>query len=239
MQILRDADKAGWAVRSMLELGIKVLISYLLGALNGSLIIGRFTGVDIRSVGSQNAGGTNALRTQGVWFAAGVMVIDVGKGFVAAWLFPSLSLPGVPLDPTISRTWLMLACGSASVVGHCYPVWFNFSGGKGAATLVGMLIAVAPGLLLSGLIAFAGVLVLTGFVGLATMTSVTVMPIVLWFRAEPDSLPTVIALAMLALFIIYTHRSNIGNMVRGEEGRLHKVMLFRRRDRSRQGHDRD
>jgi len=210
----------------MLELGIKVLLSYLLGSLNGSLIIGKFVGVDIRSVGSGNAGGTNALRTQGTWFAVGVMVIDISKGFVSAWLIPLLNLPGVPLDPEI---WLMLACGSASVVGHCYPVWFNFAGGKGAATMIGMLTAVAPGLLLPGLIAFVGVLVLTGFVGLATMTSVTVLPVVLWFRAGSDSLPTVITLSLLALFIVYMHRINISRMVRGEEGRMHKVMLFRRR----------
>lgn len=213
----------------MLELGVKLLLSYLLGSLNGSLIIGKFTGVDIRSVGSGNAGGTNALRTQGVWFAVGVMVIDIAKGFVPAWLFPSLGLPGVPLDPTISRTWLMLACGGASVVGHCYPVWFDFAGGKGAATAIGMLIAVAPGLLLPALIAFAGVLVLTGFVGLATMTSVTVLPIVLWFTGGADSFSTVIALSLLALFIIYMHRSNISRMARGEESRMHKVMLFSRR----------
>jgi len=213
----------------MLELGSKILISYLLGSLNGSLIIGGFTGVDIRKVGSGNAGGTNALRTQGIWFAVGVMIIDVGKGFVPAWLLPSLALPGIPLDPEISRTWLMLACGGASVVGHCYPIWFNFAGGKGAATLVGMLIAVVPGLLLPGLITFAGVLVLTGFVGLATMTAVTVLPIVLWFTAGPDSLPTIIALVLLALFVIYTHRLNIVRMRRGEEGRMRKVMLFRRR----------
>jgi glycerol-3-phosphate acyltransferase PlsY len=212
----------------MLELGVKLLMSYLLGSLNGSLIIGRFTGVDIRAVGSRNAGGTNALRTQGAWFAAGVMLIDIGKGFLPAWLFPSLGLPGVPLDPEISRTWLMLACGCAAVIGHCYPVWFDFVGGKGAATLVGVLIAVAPGLLLPGLIVFAGVLVLTGWVGLATMISVTALPLVLWYRVGPDITPTVITLASLALFIIYTHRSNIGRIMRGEEGRIHKVMLFRR-----------
>jgi len=216
----------------MLELGIKLLMSYLLGSLNGSLIIGKFTGVDIRSVGSHNAGGTNALRTQGAWFAAGVMVIDVGKGFLPAWLFPSLGLPGVPLDPEISRTWLMLACGCASVIGHCYPVWFDFAGGKGAATLVGMLIAVAPGLLLPGLIVFAGVLVLTGWVGLATMTTTAALPVVLWFRTGPDNIPTVITLALVALFIVYTHRANIGRIVRGEESRIHKAMLF-----SRQRHD--
>ncbi len=216
----------------MLELGIKLLLSYLIGSLNGSLIIGKFSGVDIRSVGSGNAGGTNALRTQGLWFAVGVMIIDVGKGFLPAWLFPSLGLPGVPIDPEISRTWLMLACGGASVVGHCYPVWFDFAGGKGMATSIGMLIAVAPGLLLPLSVTFAVVLMLTGFVGLATMTSVTVLPIVLWFRGGPDSLPTLITLLLLAVFIIYMHRSNISRMASGDESRMYKVMLFSRRRRN-------
>ncbi len=214
----------------MLELGIKILLSYMLGSLNGSLIIGKFVGVDIRSVGSGNAGGTNALRTQGVWFAVGVMVIDVGKGFLPAWLFASLNLPWVPIDPEISRTWLALACGSASVVGHCYPVWFNFGGGKGAATLIGMLIAIVPGSLPFGLLVFFGVLVLTGFVGLATMTAVTVLPVIVWFRGEPDSSPLIITLMLLALFIIYMHRENVGRMMRGEENRARKAMLFRRHE---------
>ncbi len=214
----------------MLELGIKILLSYMLGSLNGSLIIGKFVGVDIRSVGSGNAGGTNALRTQGVWFAVGVMVIDVGKGFLPAWLFASLNLPWVPIDPEISRTWLALACGSASVVGHCYPVWFDFGGGKGAATLIGMLIAIVPGALPFGLLVFFGVLVLTGFVGLATMTAVTVLPVIVWFRGEPDSSPLIITLMLLALFIIYMHRENVGRMVRGEENRARKAMLFRRHE---------
>ncbi|MAF83798.1 MAG: glycerol-3-phosphate 1-O-acyltransferase PlsY [Gammaproteobacteria bacterium] len=213
----------------MLELGIKLLLSYLLGSLNGSLIIGKFIGVDIRSVGSGNAGGTNALRTQGARFAIGVMVIDIGKGFLPAWLFPALGLPGVPLDPEISRTWLMFACGAASVVGHCYPVWFNFRGGKGAATLIGMLIAAAPGLLLYGLLVSASIIVLTGFVGLATMAAVTALPIVLLIKGEPGSSPAVITLSLLALFIIYMHRSNIVRMIHGEENRMHKAMLFSRR----------
>jgi len=213
----------------MLELGIKILCSYLLGSLNGSLLVGKFAGVDIRSVGSGNAGGTNALRTQGTWFALGVVAIDVAKGFVPAWLFPSLALPGMPLDPAISRTWLMLACGGASIVGHCYPVWFDFAGGKGAATTVGMLIAVAPVVLLPALLVFGGVLVLTGFVGLATMVSISALPAMLWMLAAPGSMPAIIALALLALFIIFTHRANIGRMLQGTENRMRKVMLFRHR----------
>jgi glycerol-3-phosphate acyltransferase PlsY len=212
----------------MLELGIKVLLSYLLGSLNGSLVIGRFYGVDIRAEGSGNAGGTNALRTQGKWFALLVMLIDIGKGYVPAHLFPGLALPGIPLDPDVSRTWLMLACAGASVIGHCYPVWFNFAGGKGAATTVGALAAIAPGLLIPGAVVFAAVLILTGYVGLATMCSVAALPVYLALTEFTESRPTVLFLAALAAFVIYTHRSNIQRMRQGSENRLESAMLLRR-----------
>jgi len=149
----------------MLELGVKVLISYLLGSLNGSLVVGRFYDVDIRSVGSGNAGGTNALRTQGKLFAFIVMLIDVGKGYLPVALLPAVALPGVSVDPDVSRTWLTLACAGAAVVGHCYPVWFDFKGGKGAATAIGALIAIAPVLLIPALLAFVIVLITSGYVG--------------------------------------------------------------------------
>ncbi len=122
----------------------------------------------------------------------------------------------------------MLACGGAAVVGHCYPVWFDFTGGKGAATTVGVLIAVAPGTLLPGTIVFVAVLVLTGFVGLATMMSVASLSAWLAITDFADRQPTVIFLVLLALFIIYTHRSNIRRMLDGNENQWAKAMLFRR-----------
>jgi len=212
----------------MLELGVKVLISYLLGSLNGALIVGRFKGVDIRSVGSGNAGGTNALRTQGALFALVVMLIDVGKGWVPVMFLPSALLPGVTLDPEVSRSWLALACGAAAIAGHCYPVWFNFAGGKGAATTIGVLIAVAPNLLLPAAIAFVSVLVLSGYVGLATISAAVVMPAWLAATDFAGSIPTVLFLAVLALFIIYTHRSNLQRLRDGTESRWERVMLLRR-----------
>ena len=91
----------------MLELGVKFLISYFIGSLMGALIVGRLRGgVDIRTMGSGNAGGTNALRTQGAAFALGVVVIDIGKGFVGAGIVPGLDIPFVPADPELSRSWL-------------------------------------------------------------------------------------------------------------------------------------
>lgn len=213
----------------MLELGLKVLLSYLAGALNGALIVGKLAGgIDIRTLGSGNAGGTNALRTQGKWFAFRVMVIDVGKGWLPPWLLPALALPGVPLDPEVSRTWLTLACAAAAVVGHCYPVWFDFKGGKGAATAIGALLAIAPALTLPALVVWCLVLTTTGFVGLATMLAAAVLPVWVGFTELPGQWALFWFLVALALFIIYTHRGNIQRLREGRESRLEKAMLWRR-----------
>lgn len=210
----------------MLELGLKVLASYLLGAVNGSLLLGWLKGIDIRTQGSGNAGGTNALRTQGWAFAVLVMLIDVGKGFVAPWLLPGLDIPGVGLDPAVSREWLLLACAGAAVFGHCYPVWFNFQGGKGAATAVGALLAVAPAMLFIAGLVWAGTLVISGMVGLATMAAAVSLPI--WSLFTAASGPILIFLVLLAIFVLFTHRSNIGRILRGEENRMERAMLLRR-----------
>src|SRR5580692_4198424 len=101
----------------MLELGVKILIAYLLGTLLGSLILGRLRGVDIRSMGSGNAGATNALRTQGKLFGFLVLLIDVAKGIVAVGWLPSAAFPGIGIDAQ-SREWLTVACGFAVIVGH-------------------------------------------------------------------------------------------------------------------------
>lgn len=212
----------------MLELGLKVLISYLLGSLNGSLVVGKFYGVDIRALGSGNAGGTNALRTQGFVFAFFVMLIDVGKGYLPVVVLPAMVFPGIPLDLAVSRTWLTYACGGAAVVGHCYPVWFAFRGGKGAATAIGALLGMSPGLLIPALVAFVLVLTTTGFVGLATMTAAVTLPVYRAITQYGEGWPMVAFLMLLALFIIFTHRSNIRRMRSGQEDRIKRVMLLRK-----------
>ncbi len=216
----------------MLELGLKVLISYLIGSLTGALIVGKLAGgIDIRTQGSGNAGGTNALRTQGKWFALRVIFIDIAKGFLPPWLLPTLALPGVFLDPEVSRTWLMLACAGASVVGHCYPVWFGFAGGKGAATAIGALLGIAPWFALPAVLVWAIVLVTTGFVGLATMLTAVALPIWLLISGLDGRLPLLVFLTGLALFIVFTHRANIHRLRAGNENRVERAMLLRRRRR--------
>jgi glycerol-3-phosphate acyltransferase PlsY len=211
----------------VLELGVKFLISYFLGSLMGAMIVGKLRGgVDIRTMGSGNAGGTNALRTQGFMFALGVVIVDVGKGALATGLVPGLDIPFVGTDPEISRTWLTLCCAAAAVAGHVWPIYHGFKGGKGGATLIGTLFILAPTLIIVVLLAFASVLIVTGYVGLATMTAATSLPVWLAITRLPADQPLFIFSAVMALFIIYCHRSNIERLRNGTENRITKVMLF-------------
>jgi glycerol-3-phosphate acyltransferase PlsY len=212
----------------MLELGVKLLIAYLLGALLGSLIIGRIRGVDIRRMGSGNAGATNALRTQGKLFGLLVLIIDIAKGLFAVWWLPTAVLPHIGTDPNLPREWLTLACGFAVIVGHVYPVWFGFRGGKGAATVVGVVAAIDLRLVVPLLLGWFLVLVLTGYVGLATMLAGLAL-IAAVYVLEPGDTPLLCFCVAVTLFVVYTHRSNIARMRAGQETRVRRLWLFRSR----------
>jgi len=217
----------------MLELGVKFLISYFIGSLMGAMIVGKLRGgVDIRTMGSGNAGGTNALRTQGFAFALGVVVIDIGKGFVGAGFVPGLEIPFVPTDPTVSRTWLTLCCATAAVFGHVWPVYHRFRGGKGAATIVGTLIVLGPELILPLVLVWAWVLVMSGFVGLSTMIAAASVPLWIGVTRLPEGQPLFIYTVIMALFVIRWHRSNIRRMREGTEHRNTRLMLFSRKRQS-------
>jgi glycerol-3-phosphate acyltransferase PlsY len=213
----------------MLELGVKFLISYFIGSLMGAMIVGKLRGgVDIRTMGSGNAGGTNALRTQGLMFALGVVIIDIGKGVIGAGLVPELNVPFVPEDPMLSRTWLTICCAAAAVLGHVWPIYHGFKGGKGAGTFIGTLVILGPGLIIGVLLVWAWVLVMTGFVGLATMSAATALPVYLGIMVLPDNQPLFIYTTVMAMFIIFWHRSNIQRMREGSEHRNTRMMIFRR-----------
>jgi len=213
----------------MLELGTKFLLSYFIGSLMGSLIMGQIRGgVDIRTMGSGNAGGTNALRTQGFAFALGVVIIDVGKGVVGAGFIPGLDLPFIGASPDVSRTWLTISCATAAVIGHVWPMWHGFRGGKGAATLIGTLIVLSPSIILPVLLTWLIVLGLSGFVGLSTMCAGIAAPIVIAITQLPDQQPVFIYCAGMAMYLIFSHRSNIARMRAGTENRVSRAMLFKR-----------
>jgi glycerol-3-phosphate acyltransferase PlsY len=212
----------------MLELGLKSLIAYLLGTLLGSLILGRLKGVDIRRMGSGNAGATNALRTQGKAFGLSVLILDMGKGVLAVLWVPALILPGVGLDPQLSREWLALACAFAVILGHVYPVWFGFRGGKGVATVVGVIGALQPRLLVPVLACWFIVVLLTGYVGLASILAGVGLTIAV-YRFDPGNTPFLGFCILVTVLLIYTHRGNLARMAAGTESRARRLWLFRSR----------
>jgi len=205
----------------MLELGLKFTLAYGLGSIMGALVVGYLRGgIDIRRLGSGNAGGTNALRTQGKAFAFWVMVIDVGKGILAAALIPGLEIPGVGIDPAVDRALLLHAIGFAAIVGHVFPIWFGFRGGKGGATAAGVVCYLAPSVAVPIIGAWIAVVFLTGYVGLATIGATLAAAIYVWFVGMPEQ-PALFGFACaVAVLITYTHRSNIARMLKGTESRF-------------------
>ena len=209
----------------MAALIIKITLAYLLGSISGSLLLGRLKKVDIRSQGSGNAGGTNAFRTQGLIFAIGVVIIDIGKGFLAAWWIPALSFAGA--ETVLDTGLLIMACGFAAILGHCFPIWHGFRGGKGAATAVGAIIVIEPWLLIPLIICWVVTLIMTGYVGLSTvLASFSLVPAA-W--AMNDSTLMTFS-TILALFILFTHRANMRKLRSGTESRFERVHIFSRKN---------
>jgi glycerol-3-phosphate acyltransferase PlsY len=208
----------------VIALLLKTLLAYLLGSVSGSMLMGRFRDVDIRESGSGNAGGTNAFRTQGFLFALGVVFIDIGKGALATWAIPQL-----PLGEAAALEYQVLFCGFAAVIGHCYPVWHGFRGGKGAATAVGALLVIQPLVVIPMVLTWLVVLVLTGWVGLSTMlAAISLVPAFTRYDPEPANL---VFSVLLALFIVFMHRGNIRSMLNGTENSFERVRIvnwFRR-----------
>lgn len=206
---------------------LKVLLAYLLGSVVGSLVVGRLRGgVDIRKLGSGNAGSTNALRTQGLAFGIWVIIIDVAKGWLAAALLPGLAMPGVTASTGEAAAWLPAACAFAAIVGHVFPVWHGFRGGKGVATLVGACAGLEFALLAPLVVSWLAVVMVSGYVGLSSIAASLALPVYLLIRDGARVTPTLgFALATAAL-VIFTHRGNVRRMRAGAEPRARKLWLF-------------
>jgi glycerol-3-phosphate acyltransferase PlsY len=205
----------------MLELGLKFTLAYAVGSVLGGLVLGFFFGgVDLRRVGSGNVGATNALRTRGKLFAFLVILVDVGKGILAVLLIPGLGLPGVGFDPVVDRELVTYGVAFAAILGHVYPLWFDFKGGKGGATAAGMLLLFAP--LFAPVIIgiWIAIVAATGFVGLATMSASIAAAILFAIFRLPDGHALVLFSALVAVLIVFTHRSNIQRMLSGTESRF-------------------
>ncbi|HEX4387504.1 MAG TPA: glycerol-3-phosphate 1-O-acyltransferase PlsY [Steroidobacteraceae bacterium] len=211
----------------MTELVVKLVIAYLLGCLVGSLVIGRIRGgTDIRTLGSGNAGATNALRTQGKAVAAAVLAIDVVKGWVAtAWLAPA-TLPVIfPAEPAL-EVWAVPLCGLAVMLGHVYPLFFGFRGGKGVATLVGVVLGISGALCLVMLVTFLVAVILFGYVSLGSMLAAIAVAVAIALGDFPPRAPLLTFAVLASLLILYTHRSNIARLLSGSESRARRLWLL-------------
>jgi len=211
----------------MIDLVLKALLAYLLGNVMGGQLMGLLRGgIDLRKVGSGNVGATNALRTQGAGFALGVLAIDVGKGVLAALAIPLLPSFGEPQLAPGSQAYV---CGVAVALGHCYPVFYRFHGGKGVATLAGVFGALLTPALLWLLAVFALIVMLSGYVSLATLGAAATA--VLWVAlTQPGGLLSAagaFTLAM-ALLVAWKHRENIGRLLQGTEHRFEKARVLGR-----------
>lgn len=212
-----------------MEFPLKVLLAYLLGSIVGSLVVGRLRGgVDIRQSGSGNAGATNALRTQGAGFAIWVIVIDIAKGWLAAAVLPGLALPGVPVASGAQAAWLPAACAFAAILGHVFPVWHGFRGGKGVATLVGAFAGIELLLLVPLFASWLAVVVVSGFVGLASIVAALAIPLYLLVRDGLALTPVMGFAFACAALVVYTHRGNVRRMRAGTEPRARRLWLLGR-----------
>jgi glycerol-3-phosphate acyltransferase PlsY len=207
-----------------------IVLAYCIGSVPTAVWISKyFFGIDIRDYGSGNAGATNTFRVLGSKFGTLVMVIDILKGVIATSLY--LLLGSYYVASELHRTNLMIGLGLAAVVGHIFPIWAGFKGGKGVATLLGMAVAIQPLVAICCIGVFLLVLYLTRFVSLSSiLAGVSFMVFILFIFNEKETLYRIFAV-MVALMVVLTHQKNIGRILKGTES---KVPIFKYRDRRKQ-----
>ncbi len=207
-----------------------IVLAYLIGSIPTALLISRhFFGIDIRDYGSGNMGATNTFRVLGKKYGTIVMVIDIMKGAAAAALYNLLPFY---VHNEFDRTNLMVGLGLAAVIGHIFPIFAQFKGGKGVATLFGMIVAIQPLVAICCIVVFLIVLYLTRYVSLSSILASVALPIcVLWIWNEKEVVYRVFAISVAAL-VVLTHQKNIGRLLRGGESRV-PILKFRDRRKAR------
>ena len=202
----------------MFHLGIIFLVTYLVGSINFGLILGYIQGLDLRCQGSGNAGATNALRILGTRSGIFVFIGDALKGYLALY-FCNLILFQQENLLFSSSDYLFLAL-IFSLIGHCYPIWFNFRGGKGAATALGAFLFIDPYFTVFPIIGFLVVFLISRFVGLSTISAFFILFLQTFFIDHGIHHNFHAFSLVIFLFIFYTHRSNIKSMFKGTEEKL-------------------
>jgi len=205
----------------MLYLVSMIALSYFIGSFPTSIVAGKLLkGIDIRKYGSGNAGATNAMRILGWKAGLVVLLVDMAKGFVAVVWIDNIGALGVGWQPVN----LQIVAGLAAVAGHIWTVFAGFKGGKGVGTGAGMLLGIAPIAMSFGLIVFVAIVGISRYVSLASIMATLSIPVAEFsaryaFGLNIPFQKLVISIIIPAL-ILYTHRSNIGRLWRGEEPKL-------------------
>jgi glycerol-3-phosphate acyltransferase PlsY len=205
----------------MVTLATLLVGSYLLGSIPFGYLAGRLVGIDIRQAGSGNVGATNVVRVLGKGYGYPVFALDFLKGFGAVKI-SMLMAPGQPSEWNSPEIVGILAAMS-SILGHLYPPWLKFKGGKGVATSAGALLALTPVATLIGVAIWIIVFLLTRYVSLASITAAVVLPIVILVVSSQDQnqrKPLVYSSACVAAVVIWRHRSNLSRLMRGTEPRF-------------------
>ncbi len=201
-----------------IQLTFLVIAAYLVGSIPTSVWVGKaFFNKDIRDFGSGNAGATNTIRVLG--YAAGIPVLlfDIFK----AWLPVYLSIHYFKWDASGDLlVYLHILVGLAAVIGHIYPIYTSFKGGKGVATLAGMALALFPLAFLSSLLTFIVVIAITRYVSLGSIAAAIAFPIFLVFVFQHQSTPLIILGIFASVFLIITHRKNIRKLIKGTENKF-------------------
>jgi glycerol-3-phosphate acyltransferase PlsY len=199
---------------SLITLAALGLGAYLVGSIPFGLLIARSRGIDIRQHGSGNIGATNVLRVLGKPLGITTFVLDALKGYGPAVIGMQL----VPETPEAAG----LTAGVATILGHSFPVYLGFKGGKGVATSAGVLLGIAPLAAGIGLALWAMVFAVSRYVSLASIVAAAAIPAVSWGLYAPERIATPVALTLLGLLIILRHRSNLRRLIDGSESRFRK-----------------
>jgi len=206
-----------------------VILAYLIGSIPTSVWVSQyFFDIDIRDYGSGNAGATNSYRVLGPKWGTWVMIIDMLKGIAAVKL--ALLLPEYS-DNAVNLQNLQTGLGLAAVIGHIFPIWADFRGGKGVATLFGLVLGISPWTALSCVGIFVVVLYLTRFVSLSSILASIAFPVFILVIFNVDNPLYRVFAITVALMVLLTHQKNIGRLLKGNES---KVPILRNRDRRRQ-----
>jgi len=195
-----------------------IALAYLIGSIATAVWVGKiFHNVDVREHGSGNAGTTNVIRVLGWKTGVPVLLIDVLKGWVAAMLPVFLNMAD---KGSAMLTNYQIVAGLATVIGHVYPVFAGFRGGKGVATIFGVLLAIHPLVTISCFGVFLSVFLISGYVSLGSMTGGISFPVLLFFFFDTPSVYLKIFSVVVALALLFTHRQNISRLLKGEESKL-------------------